>query len=116
MRAPIRGILVALVLGGCGTSDDSGADAGSTGNDAGADARAHESGAGDDAAASDDGGAPRDDGGGNDASTGNDGGGVEAGSHWIPAKDTTFFWDLQNAPPDNTKNVGAYDIDGFGNS
>ena len=38
------------------------------------------------------------------------------GSHWIPAKNTTFYWDLVNSPPDNTKNVGAYDIDGFGNS
>jgi hypothetical protein len=34
----------------------------------------------------------------------------------VPAQATTFYWDLVNAPPDNTKNVGAYDIDGFGNS
>jgi hypothetical protein len=34
---------------------------------------------------------------------------------WQPAKDTTFYWDLTDAPPDNTKNVGAYDIDGWGN-
>jgi len=44
------------------------------------------------------------------------GGGVATGKWWKPGKDTTFFWDLQNAPPDNTKNVGAYDIDGWGNS
>src|SRR6476646_3871282 len=99
MRAPIRGILVALVLCGCGTSDDSGAGPTSTGNDAGGDAHAHDASAsGDDGAASDDGGASNDSG-GDDASTGNDGGGVEAGSHWIPDEDTTFFWDLQNAPP-----------------
>ncbi len=36
-------------------------------------------------------------------------------AHWIPAAGTTFYWDLQNAPPDNTRNVGAYDIDGWGN-
>jgi hypothetical protein len=47
----------------------------------------------------------------------------EAGSNddggrlrWTPSKDTTFYWDLSNAPPDNTKNVGAYDIDGWNNS
>jgi hypothetical protein len=37
-------------------------------------------------------------------------------SHWIPAADTTFFWDLQSAPPDLSKNVGAIDMDGFNNS
>jgi hypothetical protein len=36
-------------------------------------------------------------------------------SWWKPARDTTFYWELANAPPDNTKDVGAYDIDGFGN-
>lgn len=40
---------------------------------------------------------------------------TDAGLVWRPAKDTTFYWDLTNAPPDNTKNVGAYDIDGWGN-
>jgi hypothetical protein len=41
----------------------------------------------------------------------------EAGAdRWIPARDTTFYWDLTNAPPDNTKNVGAYDIDGWNNT
>jgi hypothetical protein len=40
---------------------------------------------------------------------------LDAGAGWRPAKDTTFYWDLTNAPPDNTKNVGAYDIDGWGN-
>jgi hypothetical protein len=39
-----------------------------------------------------------------------------SGGRWIPAQGTTFFWDLQSAPPDNTKNVGAYDIDGFNNT
>jgi hypothetical protein len=35
---------------------------------------------------------------------------------WQPAAGTTFFWDLQSTPPDITKNVGAIDMDGFGNS
>jgi hypothetical protein len=39
-----------------------------------------------------------------------------AGARWIPSKNTTFYWELANAPPDNTKNVGAYDIDGWGNT
>ncbi len=43
-------------------------------------------------------------------------GGTSSGTWWKPAKNTTFYWDLQNTPPDNTKNVGAYDIDGWGNS
>ncbi|MFI5299094.1 MAG: endo alpha-1,4 polygalactosaminidase [Polyangiales bacterium] len=34
---------------------------------------------------------------------------------WRPPVSTTFFWELANAPPDNSKNVGAYDVDGFGN-
>lgn len=42
-------------------------------------------------------------------------GGASSGTWWKPAKNTTFFWDLQNAPPDNTRNVGAYDIDGWNN-
>jgi hypothetical protein len=42
-------------------------------------------------------------------------GGTGTASRWKPAADTTFYWDLQNAPPDNTKDVGAYDIDGWGN-
>jgi hypothetical protein len=42
-------------------------------------------------------------------------GGTGGGTRWKPAKNTTFYWDLQNAPPDNTRNVGAYDIDGWGN-
>lgn len=45
---------------------------------------------------------------------GGSGGGGTA-SVWKPAADTTFYWDLQNTPPDNTKDVGAYDIDGWGN-
>jgi hypothetical protein len=44
------------------------------------------------------------------------GGGSGMPSHWIPAADTTFFWDLQSAPPDLSKNVGAIDMDGFNNS
>lgn len=39
-----------------------------------------------------------------------------APGHWKPAAGTTFYWDLSNAPPDNTKNVGAYDIDGWNNT
>jgi len=42
-------------------------------------------------------------------------GGTSSGTWWKPAKNATFYWDLQNAPPDNTRNVGAYDIDGWGN-
>jgi hypothetical protein len=40
----------------------------------------------------------------------------DLGGQWRPPVGTTFFWDLQSAPPDNSKNVGAYDIDGFNNS
>jgi hypothetical protein len=50
------------------------------------------------------------------SSSGGSGGGAATGKWWKPGKSTTFYWDLQNAPPDNTKNVGAYDIDGWGNS
>ena len=53
------------------------------------------------------------------ASTGVDGsiGATDAGvSYWKPAANTSFYWDLANAPPDNTKNVGAYDIDGWNNT
>ncbi|MDP8999526.1 MAG: endo alpha-1,4 polygalactosaminidase [Myxococcota bacterium] len=39
-----------------------------------------------------------------------------SGAWWIPAKNTTFYWDLAGAPPDNTKAVGAYDIDGWNNT
>ena len=46
----------------------------------------------------------------------NGGGGSPGGARWVPAPATTFFWDLASAPPDNTKNVGAYDIDGWNNS
>jgi hypothetical protein len=42
-------------------------------------------------------------------------GGAASGTRWKPAKNATFYWDLQNAPPDNTRNVGAYDIDGWNN-
>jgi hypothetical protein len=52
---------------------------------------------------------------GSSASAGS-GGGAGVGGHWKPAQTTTFYWDLSNTPPDNTKNVGAYDIDGWGNT
>ncbi|HVW24257.1 MAG TPA: endo alpha-1,4 polygalactosaminidase [Polyangiaceae bacterium] len=42
-------------------------------------------------------------------------GGATSGTWWKPAKNTTFYWDLQSTPPDNTRSVGAYDIDGWGN-
>ena len=51
--------------------------------------------------------------------TGADGssGATDTGArYWKPAPNTTFYWDLTNAPPDNTKNVGAYDIDGWDNT
>jgi hypothetical protein len=58
-----------------------------------------------------------------DLSMGTGGGGLDGSTdgpassgRWVPAASTTFFWDLQNTPPDNGRNVGAYDIDGFGNS
>ena len=43
-------------------------------------------------------------------------GGSSSSTRWVPSKATTFFWDLSGAPPDNTKNVGAYDIDGWDNT
>jgi hypothetical protein len=52
--------------------------------------------------------------GGTQAATGGSTG--AGGSYWKPAPNTTFYWDLSNAPPDNTKNVGAYDIDGWNNT
>ena len=42
--------------------------------------------------------------------------GADGSTRWKPAQATTFYWDLSNAPPDNTKNVGAYDIDGWNNT
>jgi hypothetical protein len=45
---------------------------------------------------------------------GSDGGG--GSGWWHPSKSATFYWDLQNAPPANTKNVGVYDIDGWNNA
>jgi hypothetical protein len=50
------------------------------------------------------------------SASGGSGGGAGASGHWKPAQATTFYWDLSNTPPDNTKNVGAYDIDGWGNT
>jgi hypothetical protein len=44
-----------------------------------------------------------------------DSGGDLGAGRWRPPVGTTFFWDLQSAPPDNSRNVGAYDIDGFNN-
>jgi len=54
----------------------------------------------------------------NDASRSTSTDGASAPTHWIPAEDTTFYWDLSNADStvDNTVNVGAYDIDGWNNS
>lgn len=49
-------------------------------------------------------------------SRGNDAGRSRADAGWTPGANTTFYWDLTNAPPDNTKNVGAYDIDGWNNT
>ena len=50
------------------------------------------------------------------SASGGSGGGAGASGRWKPAQATTFYWDLSNTPPDNTKNVGAYDIDGWGNT
>lgn len=52
---------------------------------------------------------------GGDLGSGGDGDGG-ASVAWRPSKSATFYWDLQNAPPDNGKNVGVYDIDGFNNT
>lgn len=86
------------------TSDDAGdgapgmpgVDGSAGGNDAGHDA----------SAAIDSGSHP-----GSDASA--EGG---ATTWWKPPVNTTFYWDLASAPPDNGKNVGAYDIDGWNNT
>jgi hypothetical protein len=42
---------------------------------------------------------------------------TDGGSYWVPAEDSTFYWDLTNAngAVNNDENVGAYDIDGFDN-
>ena len=42
---------------------------------------------------------------------------MSAGSWWIPAQDTTFYWDLSNANAtvNNDVGAGAYDIDGWNN-
>lgn len=55
--------------------------------------------------------------GGNGGHTGAGGvAGATGAAWWVPDKATTFYWDLANAPPDSTRNVGAYDIDGWNNS
>jgi hypothetical protein len=100
--------LTAFVGAGCGTSNSALPDAGDSGStslDAGQDA-----GGADDAGQTADAGRP--DGGVSDAAMTDSGTGLV----WTPASDTTFYWDLTNAPPDNTKNVGAYDIDGWNNT
>ncbi len=64
-----------------------------------------------------DSGAASDAGGAADAGTRSDGGAAGTdGGWWNPASNSTFYWDLTNAPPDNTKDVGAYDIDGWNNT
>lgn len=107
---------IALVLVGCGSDDSSSGAPSSPESDAGSDTSASH-----DASGQSDTSTPSGD---DDASPGDDDAASQpdtstptgdGGGRWIPAKDTTFFWDLQNAPPDNTKNVGAYDIDGYGN-
>jgi hypothetical protein len=49
------------------------------------------------------------------SNTGGSAGAIGGGAQWKPAKNTTFYWDLQSAPPNNGRNVGAYDIDGWNN-
>jgi hypothetical protein len=130
-RRLLTGIVaMGLCTSACGQSAvDDVADLGDSGGSAGLDAGGAD-GAG---AASNPDAAPDSAPGTGDAATASDGSGadvvvstdggsdartVDGGSHtwWIPAKDTTFYWDLSNAPPDNTKNVGAYDIDGWNNT
>jgi len=72
-------------------------------------------GAGTSAAGDDTSGASGESNGGRAGTTAGGSGGTGMTSWWKPAPDTTFYWDLQNTPPDNTKDVGAYDIDGWGN-
>lgn len=40
---------------------------------------------------------------------------VALGLRWTPAADSTFYWELMNAPPTRTENVGAVDMDGLDN-
>jgi hypothetical protein len=41
---------------------------------------------------------------------------VASALRWAPPSNATFYWELANAPPDTSKNVGAVDMDGFDNS
>src|SRR5262249_19611256 len=51
-------------------------------------------------------------GGSGGSGAGGSAGGGAGSTHWIPAEGAAFYWDLSKAPPDNTEDVGAYDIDG----
>lgn len=111
---------VGALVGGCGSSSRSGGQGGAGGSTPGTAGTVGSAAGGAGAAgavagaagASANGGAAG--GRGGVGATGGVGG--AAGSHWVPSAGATFYWDLTNTPPDNTKNVGAYDIDGWGNS
>lgn len=108
------------VVGGAGTGGSAGSGAPTGGASGTATGGASSGGAG---LAGQTGGAPSGPGGSagaGGAAGGHAGGNGAAGStgaaRWVPGKATTFYWDLANAPPDNSKDVGAYDIDGWNNS
>jgi hypothetical protein len=97
--------------GAGGATSSTGGVAGGNGNGG-----ASSGGASSGGASSDTGGVSSNGGGSGTGGSSGGSGGTSGGTWWKPAKNATFYWDLQNAPPDNTRNVGAYDIDGWGNS
>ncbi len=110
-----QGVGGAAIAGGSGNAGASagGANSASGGQGVGGAATAGGSGNAGASSTGGSGGAGNQTGGASSGGNSNAGG---AGTWWKPAENTTFYWDLQNAPPDNGKNVGAYDIDGWGNS
>jgi hypothetical protein len=102
--------------GAGGATSSTGGVAGGNGNGGASSGGASSGGASSGGASSDTGGASSNGGGSGTGGSSGGSGGTSGGTWWKPAKNATFYWDLQNAPPDNTRNVGAYDIDGWGNS
>lgn len=100
--------------GGSGSGGDGSALSGSSGgSSSGSDGSASSSSSGGGSGSSS-GGA--DSGSGKDGSTSAEGGG-DSGTWWKPPVNTTFYWELANAPPtQSSENVGAYDIDGWENT
>jgi len=125
MRA-VAVVAVTLLLGfGCSSNSSTGAgpDAGGSGSggDASGSSSGSSSGGGDGSASGSGSGSGGSDSGshpGNDGSTSPEGGGDSGGgTWWKPPVNTTFYWELANTPPtQGSENVGAYDIDGWGNT